>query len=163
MQTALTNYFTNLDAVHAKYENQEEPDGQEMIGDLKKTRDGYYKELKGFLSEDQYNGYMELKEKVLHEIFSEIAGLRLYDFKEPLKLTDDQMTKMKPILGDAIRGFFGVIFEYGDKRMSVRNKLKIANALKGIQSDTNEKIKPILTPEQWETWQKMKEAAKEEG
>jgi len=160
VEKAMAAYMTNLDNAQAKYEDQEEPDGQAMIGEFKKIRDDYYKNLQKILSKDQWKQYEAIREKILLELFSEIAGLRIIDLKEPLTLTDDQMEKMKPVMGKALRGFVGTIFQYGDQKMNKRTQLKMGSSLKGIKSEMDSQMKTILSEEQLATWEKMKEDAK---
>ena len=59
-----------------------------------------------------------------------------------------------------MRGVLGVLFEYGDKTMNTRTKLKIAKKLKKIKGDTEKQVSEILSPEQLASWQAMKEEAK---
>jgi hypothetical protein len=101
-----------------------------------------------------------MREEILHEIFSEIAALRIIDLKEPLNLTDEQAEAMKPVMGKSLRDFVGTIFKYGDKRMTIRNKLKIANALKSTKAEAESELKKILSEEQWAALQAMKEEQK---
>jgi hypothetical protein len=160
VEKAMTAYLTNLDNAQAKYEDQEEPDGQAMLGEFKKIRDDYYKNLQKILSKDQWKLYEAIREKILHELFSEIAGLRIIDLKEPLSLTDDQMEKMKPVMGKALRDFVGTIFEYGDQKMNKRTQLRMGSSLKGIKSEMDSQMKTILSEEQIATWDKIREDAK---
>ena len=156
----LTTYLVDLDESQAKYEDVEEPDPQEMLSDLKKVRETYYKSMQKTLSKEQWEQYEALRESILHEIFSEIAALRIIDLKEPLSLTDEQMAAMKPVMGKSLRGVIGTIFEYGDKRMGVRTKLKIATALKSIKAEQDTEMKTILSEEQLAAWEKLKEEQK---
>ena len=146
----LTSYLVNLNESQAKYEDVEEPDPQEMISDLKQVRESYYKSMQKTLSKEQWQQYEALRESILLEIFSEIAALRIIDLKEPLTLTDEQMAAMKPVMGKSLRGVIGTLFEYGDKRLGVRTKLKIANALKSIKAEQDTEMKTILSEEQLE-------------
>jgi len=78
-----------------------------------------------------------------------------------LDLSDDQAAALKPVMGSAMRSMVGVIFEYGDKKMNVRTKLRMANALKKIQADMKAGMQGILTPEQMAAYDAYKEAQKE--
>jgi hypothetical protein len=156
----LTSYLVNLNESQAKYEDVEEPDPQEMISDLKQVRETYYKSMQKTLSKEQWQQYEALRESILLEIFSEIAALRIIDLKEPLTLTDEQMAAMKPVMGKSLRGVIGTLFEYGDKRLGVRTKLKIANALKSIKAEQDTEMKTILSEEQLAAWDKLKEEQK---
>ena len=55
-----------------------------------------------------------------------------------------------------------VVFEYGDKKMNKRTKIKMGKQLKKIQSKTDSGIKEVLTPEQYEKYQEYKEAKKDQ-
>ena len=63
-------------------------------------------------------------------------------------------------MGKSLRGVIGTIFEYGDRRLGVRTKLKIANALKSIKAEQDAEMKKILTEEQLLAWEKLKEEQK---
>jgi hypothetical protein len=160
VEKAMLAYMTSLNETQAKYEEMEEPDPQAMLGEFKKIRDDYYKNLQKILSKEQWQTYEAMREEILHEIFSEIAALRIIDLKEPLSLTDEQADAMKPVMGKSLRDFVGTIFEYGDKKMTIRNKLKIANSLKSTKAATETELKKILSEEQWAKWQAMKEEQK---
>jgi len=163
VREALQNYLLELDQTQARYDAQEEPNPQEMIGDLKKVRENYYKRMQDTVTTEQWATYERLREDILHEIFSEIAALRIIDLKAPLKLTEDQMAAMKPVMGRSLREVMKVIFEYGDKRLGVRTKLKIATALKSIKARQDEDMSKILSPEQIAAWETLKEQQKSEA
>jgi len=58
MGAAMAKYAETLDKAMAKHEGADEPNPQAMIGDVKKVRDDYRKELQTFLSKEQYSGYL---------------------------------------------------------------------------------------------------------
>jgi len=77
---------------------------------------------------------------------------RLKSVADELNLTDDQKTKVKPILQDEAQ-----------KLKALRQDTSLAKEdkkvkLKSIREDTNAKIKPILTADQLEKWNKTREA-----
>lgn len=139
----------------------EEPDGQKMLSDIKAVRAEFQKGMQGVLSAEQYEAYEALVESVFQEIFAEIAELKITDLRPVLDLTDEQADALKPVMGSALRETVRVIFENGDKRMNVRTKLKIANALKKIQADQKAGMSEILSPEQMAAYDAYKEAQKE--
>jgi hypothetical protein len=80
-----------------------------------------------------------------------------------LELTDEQVPQveaLEPVMGTAMRDILGTVFEYGDKKMNTRTKIKLAKKLKKISAEMNAGMKEILTPEQWQKYEAMKEAQK---
>lgn len=71
------------------------------------------------------------------------------DIAKALNLTDDQKAKVQPIL-DAQREKMRAVFQ--DDSLSPDDKRA---KMKTIRDDTNAQLKPILTPEQFATWQKL--------
>ncbi len=140
----------------------EEPDTQKMIGDVKAARAAFQQQLQGVLIPEQFTALQELVDEVFQEIFESIAELKITDMRAPLELTDEQAEALKPVMGGAMRGLVAVIFEYGDKRMGIRTKLRMANALKSIQAEMKAGMAEVLTPEQMEAYEAMKAAQKEE-
>jgi hypothetical protein len=140
----------------------EEPDTQKMIGGVKAARAAFQEELQEVLTPEQFTALQELVDEVFQEIFESIAELKITDMRAPLELTDEQAEALKPVMGGAMRGLVAVIFEYGDKRMGIRTKLRMANALKSIQAEMKAGMAEVLTPEQMEAYEAMKAAQKEE-
>ena len=64
----------------------------------------------------------------------------------------------KPVMGKSLRDFIGTVFEYGDKKMNTRTKLRLANSLKRIKSEQDSQMKKILSEEQLAAWEKLKES-----
>ncbi|RKZ12994.1 hypothetical protein DRQ53_04105 [bacterium] len=160
VEQALQSYLLEMDETQARYEEMEEPDPQDMLGDLKQVRENYYERMQEALTPDQWTAYEELREEILHEIFSEIAALRIIDLKTPLSLTEGQMAAMKPVMGSSLREVIRVVFQYGDKRLGIRNKLKIANALKSTKAKQDEAMAGILSESQIAAWDALKEEQK---
>jgi len=74
---------------------------------------------------------------------------RLQQISEELKLTDDQKEKLKPIFREEA----GKLRELrNDKDLSREDR---AAKIKTIRDDAAAKVKPILTPEQLEKWNKL--------
>jgi hypothetical protein len=94
------------------------------------------------------------------EMFGDIAEIKLMDLQPVLDLSDEQITQLNPVLGEGMLGIVKVVFEYGDKKMNKRTKIKMGKKLKKIQSKTDSGVKEILTPEQYEKYQEYKEAKK---
>lgn len=155
-------YATTLAGIFDKYEGYEEPDPKAMLTEIKHEQEKYNAALKNDLGKEKFNEYTAFVEQVKIEILGEAAGIRLLDLQDPLKMTDDQLEMMKPVLGKAMRGVFGTLMKYIDKPLNIRNKLKIGSSLKSIKKTAQKETAAILSPEQIETWNAIKEAAKAE-
>ena len=157
----LAQYGAQLNEAMEKNEDADaEKDPKEMIGQFKAVRDAYREDLQKILSKEQYEKYRDIVGGIILEMFTDIAEIRLMDLQKPLELTDGQMEKLAPVMGKSMMEIMQVVIEYGDKRMSVPRKVKVGKKLKAIQSEANNEIERILTPQQLETWQKMKEESK---
>ena len=156
----LVTFATDWNAVQEKYEDAEDKDG--MIDELKAVQATYQDGLAAVLSEQQLEAYNQLIDQVMHEIFSEVAELKLRDLQPALELSEDQISQLKPVMGTALVDVVKLMWDNAGKRMGIRRKLQLANAVKKIQSTAKTQTNEILTPEQIATWEAMKEAAKEE-
>ena len=161
LSTELEKYAISLQLIFDKYE-EAEPDPQAMLTDIKHSREAYHKSLKEAIGKEKFKAYEGYVEKVQLEILGEVAGLRLLDLQDPLKMTNDQVTAMKPVMARAMKDIMATLMKYVDKPMNVRNKLGAANALKSAKKQMERSTAEILTPEQIAKWEEMKEAAKAE-
>ena len=160
LSAALVKYSQEMNTELAKYEDAEEPDTKAMISDIKKAQENYRYELADILTDEQYEAYLNYVDKVMTEMFGDIAEIKLMDLQPVLDLSDEQMSQLNPVLGEGMLGLVKVVFEYGDKKMNKRTKIKMGKKLKKIQSKTDTGVKEILTPEQYEKYQEYKEAKK---
>jgi len=162
LSAALVKYSQEMNTELAKHEDAEEPDTKAMIGDIKKAQENYRDELSNILTDEQYDAYLNYVDKVMTEMFGDIAEIKLMDLQPVLDLSDEQITQLNPVLGEGMLGIVKVVFEYGDKKMNKRTKIKMGKKLKKVQSKTDSSVKEILTPEQYEKYQEYKEAKKEQ-
>ncbi len=160
LSAALVKYSQELNTELAKHEDAEEPDTKAMIGDIKKAQDNYRDELSNILTDEQYDAYLNYVDKVMTEMFGDIAEIKLMDLQPILDLSEEQITQLNPVLGEGMLGLVKVVFEYGDKKMNKRTQIKMGKKLKKIQSKTDSGVKEILTPEQYEKYQEYKEEKK---
>jgi len=160
LSAALVNYSLEMNTELAKHEDAEEPDTKAMIGGIKKAQENYRYELADILTDEQYEAYLNYVDKVMTEMFGDIAEIKLMDLQPILDLSDEQITQLNPVLGEGMLGIVKVVFEYGDKKMNKRTQIKMGKKLKKIQSKTDSGVKEILTPEQYEKYQEYKEAKK---
>jgi len=157
---AMGKYAEELEATLAKHENAEEPDAAAMIGDVKKVRDEYRKELQKIMSKEQYEGYLAMVEAVLLEMMTDVAEIRLMDIQPKCTLTDEQVEQLAPILGKGMLDIVRLLFENAGKKLTAPKKIKLAKAVKSIQSDMDEQINAVLTEEQQKAYAAYKEAQK---
>jgi len=162
LSAALVKYSQEMNTELAKHEDAEEPDTQAMISDIKKAQENYRYELSDILTDEQYESYLNYVDKVMTEMFGDIAEIKLMDLQPVLDLSDEQISQLNPVLGEGMLGLVKVVFEYGDKKMNKRTKIKMGKKLKKIQSKTDSGVKEILTPEQYEKYQEYKEAKKDQ-
>lgn len=162
LETQMGKFTISLQLIFDKYE-EAEPDPQAMLTDIKHAREAYQKSLKADIGKEKYQAYTAFVDKVVLEILGEAAGLRLMDVQEPLKMTDDQLLAMKPILAKAMKGILSTLMQYIDKPMNIRTKLKVATSLKSIKKTLEKETATVLTAEQIAKWNELKEAAKKEA
>jgi len=157
---AMGKYAKELEATLAKHENAEEPDGAAMIGDVKKVRDDYRKELQKILSKEQYQGYLAMVDAVMLEMMTDVAEIRLMDIQPKCTLTDEQVEQLAPIMGAGMLSMVRLLFENADQKMTMPKKVKLGKAFKSIQSDMDKQINAVLTEEQQKAYAAYKEAQK---
>lgn len=158
---AMGKMTKELEATLAKHENAEEPDGAAMIGDVKKVRDDYRKELQKILSKEQYQGYLAMVDAVMLEMMSDVAEIRLMDIQPKCTLTDEQVEQLAPIMGKGMLDMVRLLFENADKKLTAPKKIKLGKAVKSIQKDMDKQINAVLTEEQQKAYAAYKESQKE--
>jgi len=84
------------------------------------------------------------------------AESRLEEMSKQLNLTDDQRTKLKPILQDEAQQLQAV---HNDASLSQDQKKAKA---KEIHAASKPQINSVLTPDQQKQWKEMKKKAKEQ-
>jgi len=84
------------------------------------------------------------------------AESRLEEMSKQLNLTDDQRTKLKPILQDEAQQLQAV---HNDASLSQDKKKAKA---KEIHAASKPQINSVLTPDQQKQWKEMKKKAKEQ-
>src|SRR5258708_829724 len=93
----------------------------------------------------------------------EAAIKRLAALQERLKLTPEQKQQVIPIFREEMQEKKAVRDEYGDPRdAKLRTKLKMSRKIKSIESDTDKKLSPILSPEQMKELKQFRAEVKEE-
>lgn len=159
VQGLLGQFAVDMEAA-ASMAEVEEPDNQAIMGAIKKARGDFKSGMKDVLDDGQFETLETTLDKVFQEMFEDIAEIRLMDWEPVLDLTEDQVTALKPVIGTGLRDLVALIFEYGDKRLSMPRKVKLGKSAKRIQSDMDKGIAGILNEEQMAKYSAMKEEAK---
>ena len=156
----LEKFVVDMDAAAALAE-VEEPDNQAIIGAVKKARDDFKSGMKDVLDKEQFETLETTIDAVFQEMFEDIAEIRLIDLEPVLDLTPEQIEALKPVMGTGLRQIIAVVFEYGDKRLTMPRKVKMGKKVKRIQADMDAGIAEILSEEQMAKYAALKEEAKE--
>jgi len=160
VEVLLEKFAADMDAAAALAE-VEEPDNQAIIGAVKKARDDFKSGMKGVLDKEQFETLETTIDAVFQEMFEDIAEIRLIDLEPVLDLMPEQIEALKPVMGTGLRQIIAVVFEYGDKRLSMPRKVKMGKKVKRIQADMNAGMAEILSEEQLAKYTALKEEAKE--
>ena len=160
LETLLIQYRAKMDGILLKYEDQEEPDVGAMIGEIRGARDGYRKDLQGFLSKDQYEKYMAQVDEVMTGMFNDLAEIKMMDVQPLIDLTDGQVESLVPILGKSMLATVRLLFENAGTRLSLPKKVSIGKTMKKIEKEKRAGMEQIMTPDQLAAYDKYKEESK---
>ena len=157
---AFAKFAASIEQAHTQQEVAEEPDGQAMIAAVNQAKNALNQDMQGILTPEQFQQYQQTMDEVIDEIFTTAAEIKLLDMQQPLKLTDEQMAQLAPVMGGSIRSIINLVMENSDKRMGIRQKLQMAKSMKKIKSETDSKMKAILTPEQQQALESYRQQKK---
>lgn len=87
---------------------------------------------------------------------------RLEEVKARLELTPEQMEQLRPVLADEAQKLRALRDKYADGSASRRSRRNMARELKSIRSDTDERLKRILSTQQMEQLKDLREQWREE-
>jgi hypothetical protein len=96
---------------------------------------------------------------------------RMAEVKARLKLTDDQLGQVRPVLEDAAEAQRSVLLKYGidleseggpKPKLGMREGRKLRGDLQKVQSDTQKRLEGILTKQQLEEFKKLQQERSEE-
>lgn len=160
VEALLLQYRGKLDGILLKYEGEEEPEVDKMIGEIRDTRDGYRKDLQGILSPDQYSTYIAGVTGIMTDMFNDLAFARLLEIQPAVDLTDKQVTSLVPILGKSIMSTVQLLFENAGKRLSLPKKVGIKNSMKKIEKEKRTAMEQIMTGAQMASYDQYKEEQK---
>ena len=160
VEVLLIQYRAKLDGILLKYEGEEEPEVDKMIGEIRDAKDGYRKELEGLLSPDQYTTYISIVNGIMTDMFNNLAFIRLLEIQAHVDLTDGQVESLVPVLGKSMMSTVQLMFENAGKRLSVPKKLGIKNDMKKIEKEKRTAMEQIMTGAQMADYDQYKEEQK---
>jgi len=160
VEALLTAFATGWNDTVTAYENAD--DNKAEIDGLKAVQKTYQDGMQEVLSAEQMTAYNAYVDTVLHQVFNEVAELKLRDLQSQLQLTEEQITQLTPIMGTALVDVVRLLWKDAGERMGVRRKLQLANDVKKIQSTAKSGYSTILSPEQMSEWDAIKKAAKDQ-
>ena len=150
-------YMTKLDALFAEQEG-EDADPAKLIEGVKDAQAGYEKELASFMSKEQFENYLKLREQAIKGMLSDLAEIQLLDAQSKTSITDEQIVELAPVMGNAFYGILNIAFDNAGKKLRPGQKIGVAKKLKSIQSKTQQELQRVLTPEQLQAWEAHKAA-----
>lgn len=157
---AFSKFAASIEQAHTQQELAEEPDGQAMMAAVKQAKNTLNQDMQGILTPEQFQQYQQLMDEVIDEIFTTAAEIKLLDMQQPLKLTDEQMGQLAPVMGGSIRSIINLVMENSDKRMGIRQKLQMAKSMKKIKNDADAQMNAILSPEQQQAFESYRQQKK---
>ncbi len=155
LAVAFVTLEENLDAATAGV-GDENVDPQSMIDDFNKARSAFRDSVGTFLSTEQFNSMLRYSSAIFYELAEDIARVRVKEFKDSLKLTDDQMTALTLVVNEDLRSVVEtfLIYDEGDVNGSVADAM--SKSLLEIRENTRAQVQKILTDDQWTKLQKMR-------
>lgn len=163
LETQMGKYATSLQIIFERNDQREEPDPQALLTDIKNAQEEYHNALSKDIGKAKFKEYEAFREKLILEILSEVAHLRLLDLQQPIKMSDEQVIQMKPIMANAMRETMKLLIKHIDSNLNVRTKLNIATTMKSIKKTMDRDTAQVLTSEQIRVWKELKEAASQQN
>jgi len=163
MSAAMDKFGAQLEKLFAEQEGKD-ADPEKLIAGVKQAQDAHNKELQNILSKDQYKAYEALKEKAIKGIFTDLAEIQLMEIQPKTSLSNEQVTKLAPVLADSKYRLIKIAWENAGKNLRPRQKMQVGNQLKSVQRDARAGVEKVLTPEQLQAWDKyMAEQQQKKG
>ena len=159
LRAAMKKFGDQLETLMAEQEG-EDADPEKMINGIKQAQDAHNKEVEKIMGKEKFKQYEAMKEQAIKGIFADLVEIQLMDVQPKTRLSNEQVTKLAEVLGDSKYRLIQVAWENAGKSLRPRQKIQLANQLKGIQRDTRAGVEGILTPEQLAAWDKHMEEQK---
>ena len=153
--SSIEAYMKRLDALFAEQEG-EDADPALLINGVKDAQASFESSLASFMTKDQFKKYQDLKEQAIKTMLSDLAAIQLMDAQSKTTITDDQVAKLAPVLGNAFYGIIKIAWENAGKNLRPGQKIGVARKLKSIQGNLQKEFAQVLTPEQQQAWEAHK-------
>jgi len=156
LDTEIQKFAKTVDQLKADQE-KEGAEPEDLVKGAKKAQEEYIDQVKKILTPDQYKQYEAIKEKALKGMFEDLAAIKLMDIQSKIDISDDQLDKLAPIMGDSLYQVVTLAWEHAGHRLRVGQKIRLARELKHIQKQARDDSSKILSKEQMAAWDKLKE------
>ena len=156
LDTEIQKFAKTVDQLKADQE-KEGAEPEDLVKGAKKAQEEYIDQVKKILTPDQYKQYEAIKEKALKGMFEDLAAIKLMDIQSKIDISDDQLDKLAPIMGDSLYQVVTLAWEHAGHRLRVGQKIRLARELKHIQKQARDASSKILSKEQMAAWDKLKE------
>lgn len=122
---SIKTYMSQLDALLAEQE-AEDADPSKLINGVRDAQTSFEKDLASFMSKEQFNNYLKLKEQAIKEMLTDLASIQLLDAQPKTSITDEQIAELAPVLGNSFYGILQIAFENAGKNLRLRQKIAVA-------------------------------------
>jgi hypothetical protein len=144
-------------------DSDDEEDPKKSLSEFKKAREHYLDGAAEIMTDEQFDAYQAYIDQEMTEMMKDVAEIKLLDMQPTYDLTDEQIEALKPPMAEGLKGILKIGYEYGDKKMNTRTKIKVGKSLKKIKSSMDTSMKSVMTDEQWAKLEADREAKKAEG
>jgi hypothetical protein len=161
LEPVLQTRLEKMDKALSSLEQSAEPDIPAFLAERKAIKDEFDAGVQKILTPDQLKQWEAFKAEVEKTLVHDVAIRKLELMKEPMDLTDEQVTKLEPAMVKATQGQIDVLQKLANTgRISLRDKKQAGSALKGVNAELEKSMSAIVSPNQMEIYRGMKEELK---
>jgi hypothetical protein len=149
LKPVIETRVTKVDAALAKAEAADEPDVMGFVSEYGAIKKEFDAGVTKILTPDQAKQWATFKAALEKDLVNAGAAKKLAALQPGLKLTDDQVTKLRAPMAVAIQKKLDTLQKLaGTGRISVRDKLGAKRAMEGANSELEKAMAGIVSPEQ---------------
>ena len=161
LQPVIDTRIKKSDAALDKLDQAEQPDIEGFLAERKAYMDEFNGGVTKILTPDQLKQWESFKAEVEKTLVQEAADKRLAKLQPEMKMTDDQVGKIRPAMTKAMQGKMDVLQKLANTgRISLRDKKQAGGALKGINAELEKSMSAVCSPDQMTTYKAIVEAEK---
>jgi len=150
-----------MDAALAKVEGADEPDVMGFVSDYGKVRKEFETGVQQQLTPDQLKLWSKFTTQLESDAAAAAGKGQLAKLKEPLSLTDEQVTKLAPAFATATAKKIDVLQKLGDGgKIGLRDKLKAKKAMGALNDELEKSMTAVVSPDQLSRYKAIQEEKK---